>query len=262
MLRDISILLPAGLALSLALMLVAWVMSRRMKNAGIVDVFWAGGFFPLVGVYAFFAGGDPSRRLLIAFMVSLWSLRLATHLYFRVTGSPREDARYTRLREKWGPDANRKMFSFFLLQGVLQTVLSIPFLVICTNGTTPLKLIEWAGFIVWLGAFVGETVADWQLSQFKSDPDHHGRICREGLWRFSRHPNYFFELMVWVGWFITGLTGWGGLAMIFAPLLMWHFLTKLTGIPATEEQAIRSKGEAYRRYQETTNKFLPWFPRE
>jgi len=260
--RDILILLPVGFVLSIAMMLAAWVLARRMKNAGVVDVFWAGGFYVLVMVYAFFSSGDPLRRLLIAFMVSLWSLRLGVHLYFRVSESTKEDVRYTRLREKWGAGADRKMFSFFLLQGALQTVLSIPFLVICTNATTHLKFIEWAGALVWLVGLVGESVADWQLAQFKSDPDHSGATFREGLWRFSRHPNYFFELLVWVGWFITGLASWWGWLMFFAPLLMWHFLTKVTGIPATEEAAVRSKGEDYRHYQQTTSKFLPWFPKE
>jgi steroid 5-alpha reductase family enzyme len=260
--RDLMLLLPLGLVLSLALMLVTWVVAKRLRNAGVVDVSWAGGFCLLVVVYALFAGGDPLRRLLIAFMVALWSLRLATHLFFRVSDSPKEDARYTRLRERWGADADRRMFGFFLFQGLLQFVLSIPFLVICLNRTPELRWVEWLGFVLWMVGLAGETAADWQLARFKSDPDNHGRTFQDGLWRLSRHPNYFFELVVWTAWFITGLAWVWGWLMVFAPLLMWHFLLKVTGIPATEQEALRTKGEEYRRYQQTTNMLVPWFPKE
>ncbi len=262
MLRDLLILFPVGMVLSVTLMLATWIVAQRRRNAGIVDISWAGGFYLLTVVYALFAGGDSVRRLLIACMVALWSVRLATHLFFRLTSTKKEDARYTRLREKWGADAERKMFWFFILQGVMQAVLSIPFLVICSNRTTELKGVEGLGFLLWLGGLVGETLADWQLTRFKSNPDNRGRTCMEGLWRLSRHPNYFFELVVWVGYFVFGLASPWGWAMGFAPLMMWHFLTRVTGIPATEEEALRTKGEEYRRYQQTTNKFVPWFPKD
>ena len=254
-------LFSIGFALAVALMAGIWFVAVRIKNAGIVDIAWAGGFYGLTVLYALCANGYPPRRFLITAMVAGWSLRLTAHLYFRVMGKhPREDGRYAKLRETWGADFDRRLLWFFQLQAGLLAVLSVPFLLACVNRATNLTWIEGVGFCVWLVGVAGETVADLQLNRFKADPENRGLTCMVGLWRYSRHPNYFFEWLVWVGFFLFALgSPWGWLT-IYCPALMLHFLVRVTGIPATEAEALRTKGEAYRRYQQTTSKFVPWFP--
>jgi steroid 5-alpha reductase family enzyme len=120
---------------------------------------------------------------------------------------------------------------------------------------------DWLGFSVWLVAILGESLADRQLAAFKADPSNRGKVCSAGLWKFSRHPNYFFEWLVWVALFLFALPAPWGWTTIFAPALMLFFLLRVTGIPYTEQQSLRSRGEAYRSYQRTTSAFVPWFPK-
>jgi steroid 5-alpha reductase family enzyme len=167
-----------------------------------------------------------------------------------------------QLRREWGGNLPLKFLVFFQAQALLAMVLSAPFLLAALNPEARLSGFEYAGAALWAVAFVGELTADWQLARFKSDPASRGRTCRVGLWRYSRHPNYFFEWLIWVGFatFAMGSPyGWAGLV---SPLLMLFFLFRVTGIPATEAQALRSRGEDYRRYQRTTSAFVPWLRKE
>jgi steroid 5-alpha reductase family enzyme len=244
------------------MMAVVWVVALRIRNAGIVDIAWAAGFTPLALLYAALGPGYAPRRLLIAAMVSAWSLRLAGYLYFRVMGHhPVEDGRYQQLREEWAPHANRRFFWFFQFQAALDVLQSLPVLLASLNPAPLIHPLEWAGFGLWCLALTGETTADWQLQRFKAEPAHRGRVCDVGLWHYSRHPNYFFEWLVWCAYFLFALASPWGLLTIFCPLLMLYFLFKVTGIPMTEQQSVRSKGEAYREYQRTTSAFVPWFRR-
>ncbi|MGV3757502.1 MAG: DUF1295 domain-containing protein [Verrucomicrobiota bacterium] len=263
MLSEFLTLLTVAFTLCVMLMAFIWWLSVRIKNAGIVDIAWAAGFSVVAVLYGLLAHGDGTRRWLITSMAALWSLRLGGYLYFRVMGHhPVEDRRYAQLRLEWGAKADRKMFWFFQLQGALQLVLSLPFLLAALNPEPQVKLIEWGGFTVWLLALTGESVADAQLKQFKENPANKGGVCQVGLWRYSRHPNYFFEWLIWVGFFLFACGSPWGWVTFFCPLLMWHFLLKVTGIPMTEELAVKTKGEPYREYQRTTNKFVPWFPKK
>jgi steroid 5-alpha reductase family enzyme len=200
-------------------------------------------------------------------MVVLWSLRLAIHLLVRVASHhPVEDVRYARLREEWGGRADFKMFRFFQLQGALQVVLSLPVAIIDRDATEPgefhgMGVSGIAGLAIWLIGLAGESIADRQLAGFRSNPQNKGRVCQAGLWKYSRHPNYFFEWLIWVGYAVFALgspMGWLGLV---APALMLHFLVNVTGVPMTEELSVKSKGDAYREYQRTTSAFVPWFPK-
>ena len=156
------------------------------------------------------------------------------------------------------------MFGFFLLQGALQVVLSLPWLLVVLD-TTPaqrftLGPLAWLGAAIWLVGLVGESIADRQLAKFRADPANQGKVCQAGLWNFSRHPNYFFEWLIWVAFFVFALASpWGWLAIV-GPASILYLLLRVTGIPMTEEQSLRSRGDAYRRYQKTTSAFLPWFP--
>src|SRR6185436_16328621 len=154
---------------SVTLMVVIWRIGVRIRNFGIVDIAWSAGFSVLAVMSSLLSNGYGPRRALITAMAAFWSLRLGAHLYFRVMKHhPIEDSRYAKLREEWGTETNRKMFWFFQLQAGSQVILSAPFLLVCLNPRPGLKLIEWLGFVVWLIALAGESLADPQLKQFKT----------------------------------------------------------------------------------------------
>jgi steroid 5-alpha reductase family enzyme len=257
-------------------MAVTFAVARRLRNFGIVDVVWSLGFTPLVGLYAGLAAlraYDPKldrvedwnwpAALTLAALVTGWSLRLALHLFVRVRSHhPVEDVRYARLREEWGALADRKMAGFFQLQGALQVVLSLPWLLTILDQQTAwefrLTWLNWLGTALWAIGLLGEAIADRQLAAFRANPANKGKVCQVGLWSHSRHPNYFFEWLVWVGYAVFALSApWGWLGLL-APALMWHFLVNVTGIPMTEELSVKSKGNAYRDYQRSTSAFVPW----
>jgi steroid 5-alpha reductase family enzyme len=240
-----------------------WAWHLRLKNAGLVDPGWSAGLGLIALLYAALGPGWAPRRAAVAAMGLLWSVRLTAHLAARMRGKP-EEGRYRALRADWetaGHDVPRRFLFFFLFQGLLDVFLSLPMLLAVLNPVLRFSAWEVAGAAIWLVAIAGESAADAQLERFKADPANRTRTCDAGLWRFSRHPNYFFEWLVWVAWLVFALgSPWGALA-ILCPAVMLFFLLRVTGIPATEEQAIRSRGEAYRRYQRTTSAFVPWFPK-
>jgi steroid 5-alpha reductase family enzyme len=243
-------------------MAAVFLVSLRIRNFSIVDIAWSAIFTPLALLYATLAQGYGPRRALIATMVTLWSLRLAGHLYARVSSlHPEEEGRYVQLRHEWAAHLNARFFRFFQLQGLVAALLSVPFLLACADRRPAFGPFEIAGAALFVVALAGEAVADRQLAAFKADPRSRGRTCRAGLWRYSRHPNYFFEWLVWVAYSVFAWPSPGGWATLFCPLLMLHFLIRVTGIRMTEEQALRSRGDDYRDYQRTTSAFLPWFPR-
>lgn len=239
-----------------------YFFARRIDNYGMVDVAWSYAFAPVAWFYAGAGPGWLPRRLLVAALVTLWAARLGTHLLRRVAGHhPVEDGRYVQLRRDWAGNFAPKMFGFFQLQAGSIVLLALPFLLPAVNVAPAFSALELAGTALWLLALAGETTADAQLAAFKRDPARRGRVCDVGLWRYSRHPNYFFEWLVWVAYALFALgSPWGALALV-APASILFLLLRVTGIPLTEEQSLRSKGDAYRRYQQTTSAFVPWFPR-
>ena len=253
-----------GLGINAAVLLMAliWVVCRRLNNAGYVDVAWAYGFALVTGLYVALGAGAPLRKAIIATMAVMWSLRLGTHLLIRVTRHhPKEDERYAALREQFPKRVWLMFFGFFLLQAILVGLLSTPFAVACANKSPTLHAWEIAGAALWLLAFAGEALADHQLNVFRSNPANKGKVCDAGLWRYSRHPNYFFEWIIWVAFFLFALGTPGGWATFYSPLLMLYFLTKVTGIPPAEAQSLKSRGDAYRDYQRRTSVFIPWKPK-
>ena len=144
---------------------------------------------------------------------------------------------------------------------MLCIVLGVPFLLAAENRGPAFSLLEYAALVLWVVAIAGEIAADVQLNAFKSNPANRGKTCRAGLWNYSRHPNYFCEWLIWVCFSLFALDSTYGYLALISPALMLYFLFKVTGIPATEAQALRTRGEEYRRYQQTTSAFVPWFPR-
>ena len=274
-------LMIAAFLTTTLMMFVIWLVSERIGNAGIVDVAWGFGFAVVALVdtaLAYMHGwGNFSRSALILIMVAFWSLRLGFFLAFRFKRMwPEEDGRYKKYRQDWGDRASLGLFLAFEMQAVLLASLTLPFALALTNANQQISGFEIAGFVIWLVAFVCETISDQQLEGFKSRRRESGhanhvkqvdqvnevsQVCQVGFWNYSRHPNYFFEWLVWLAFFCFSLGSPGGIYTIYCPLLMLFFLTKVTGVKATEEQAVRSKGQAYIDYQRTTSAFVPWFKR-
>ena len=257
---EVAALAAWGAALVVAVMVTAWIVHLRQNNAGIVDVAWSANLAFLAILYGAIGSGLSERRVLVALMGGIAGFRLAVHIHRRAHGKP-EDGRYTTLRKEWGGHIALKFLFFFLFQGALDLFLGIPFLLAAVNPAPRIFPLEWAGVAIWLVAIVGETSADRALERFKADPQHRGKTCREGLWKYSRHPNYFFEWLVWIAYAVFALASpWGWIALL-CPALMLYFLLRVTGIPATETQALKSRGQDYREYQRTTSAFVPWRPK-
>ena len=243
-------------------MFVLWLIHFPIRNAAIVDFGWGFNLAVLGIGYALLGGGFRTRELLLGCMAGVWGLRLAFYLLFtRIVGGHPEEGRYQELRRAWKTNLGIKFLAFFQFQALLCVILSVPFLAAAINPSPAIHWLEWLGVSLWLIAICGEAAADSQLTSFKARGSNRGRTCQVGLWRYSRHPNYFFEWLIWIS-FATfasaspyGFLGW------ISPALILYFLLKVTGIPATEAQALRSRGDEYRRYQQSTNAFIPWFPK-
>lgn len=256
---DAFTMLGASFTLIMAVMIALWVIYLFQRNAGIVDIGWALGFLLAAWSYFYFGSADLLKMMIITVMATLWAGRLLAHLYLRYEAT-KEDPRYTTMREKWGGDPTDMLFlMMFIFQGVLVVIISIPFFLVDFGSSSIWSQWEFLGIAFWLVGLVGEGFADRQLASFIKEPQNRGQVCKKGLWRFSRHPNYFFEFMIWVGFFLFALPSDGGLLAIISPLLILLLLVKVSGIPLAEEQSLRSKGDAYREYQRTTSAFIPWF---
>ncbi len=244
----------AILAVALAML---WVRQLKSRDATSVDVAWSGGLAFLAAVYPWFVDGDVARRAFVGVLGGAWAFRLAWFLLTdRVLRAKGEDGRYRAMREALGAKANVFLFFFYQGQAAVAVVFSLPMLAAMRGGS----LGSWdvIGGLVWIVAVAGESVADRQLARFRGDPKNRGEVCSAGLWRYSRHPNYFFE---WVHWWTYVAIGRAAPLTWIGPAAMLLFLFRLTGIPYTERQAMRSRGERYREYQRTTSAFVPWFPR-
>lgn len=239
---------------------LAWVWQQRAANAGIVDVVWAFGLAGAALLIGATGSGAPLPRILLASLAGIWGLRLALHLLHRVR-SEGEDGRYAHLRQLWGA-APGKWFAMFQFQAILIALFSVPFIAVAANPDAGWRVCSLAGIALWLLAVAGESIADRQLARFRADPGNRGTACRAGLWRYSRHPNYFFE---WLHWFVYVLLAVGSPLAWLAwtgPLVMYGFLRWLSGIPFTEAQALRTRGEDYARYQRSTPMLIPWPPKD
>ena len=239
---------------------VIWCIQYRYGNAGIVDVAWpfiVGGMGLL---YALLGSAPGLPRALLVLLCGLWALRLGCYLGQRNLGQ-HEDSRYAQLKEKWGQQAQLKMWLFYLLQVVAAWLLSVSFLVIAFSQQTPAMIWCVLGLAIGLLGILGEGLADHQLKSFLTDPDNRGKVCDVGLWAYSRHPNYFFEIVHWAGYGVLAvasswwLFGWLGFVLITLLLL------KFSGIPTLENDS-SSKREGWDEYVNRTNLIIPGPPRK
>lgn len=256
----LSLVVSACLAMVL-LMTLLWSLHLWVRNASIADVGFCVGLIVTVLWYAQLASGDSARKMLVVVMASVYAGRLGLFILFNRILGKAEDGRYERLRDEWGATERIKMFAYFQLQAIAVAAFSLPFLVIIQNPRPPFGLEELAGFSLWLIAVCGEAIADRQLAQFRSKPWNHDRVCREGLWHYSRHPNYFFEWLHWWAYVVMAIGAPGWPLTLIGPAVMGWALLKISGIPLAERQALKTRGEEYREYQQTTNAFLPWWPK-
>lgn len=249
-----------GAVAMLVLFAVVWAICVRVGNYGFLDVTWTFGIGLLALVDGLSGGGNPLRRLAFTAVGVAWSVRLGVFVLRRVLRHhPQEDKRYASLRERWrGPGA---FLAFFELQALIAVVFSLPFWVADGTQNPSMSVLEWVGLGLAVVGIVGESVADGQAQDFKRRAATARRILDVGLWRYSRHPNYFFEAVVWIGlaMAVLGLP-WGWLC-IACPVLILYFLLRVTGIPLTEKHSLETHGEAYRAYQRRTSAFVPWVPK-
>lgn len=243
------------------LMLGLWVLQRRWNDATIVDVAWSGGVGGMALGLAYFSDGAIANRVILALVAGIWSLRLFIYLLLnRVVKRTGEDGRYRALREKWKEKASLYFLLFFQFQALLVVLFAIPFVPVAQNSLSLWSPWHIAGLSIATIAIGGEALADAQLAQWRSNSANKGKTCRQGLWNYSRHPNYFFE---WIHWWSYVFLAQGSpiwWIALWGPIIMWIFLFRVTGIPYTEEQALRSRSD-YALYQKTVSVFVPWFPR-
>lgn len=256
---SLPVLVLGGWAAAALVMTAVWLVQRRTRNAGLVDVAWSFATALLGGIFALAADGAWPRRVAVATLALLWGVRLGAHLWIRVAAEA-EDGRHAQMRRDWGASADRNLLVFFQVQALWATLFALPMLAAGRN-PAPWGALDFAGVAIWLIGLGGEAIADRQLAAFRADAANRGRVCQIGLWRYSRHPNYFFEWLHWWGYVVLA----AGAPLWWLPLVgvtaMGYFITRVTGIPPTEAQAIRTRGEAYRVYQRTTSAFVPWPPR-
>lgn len=258
---ELPLVLLSSAGAIVALMVVTWVVSVVIKDASIVDIIWGAGFV-LVAWVAFFTGdGYDGRKWLITLLASAWGLRLSTYLYIRNHGKG-EDYRYQAMRRHWGPRFPIiSLFTVFGLQGVLMFVISMPLQVAQLSGTpeslTWVDYLGAAAFTIGLGF---EAVGDFQLARFKADPANAGKVMNRGLWRYTRHPNYFGDAVLWWGLFLIAAARPANLVVIFSPIIMTVLLTRVSGVPLLE-RSLAKRREGYADYIARTSSFVPLPPR-
>ena len=244
----------------LCIMVATWMLSLVLKNASIVDIVWGLGFAITSWVLAITIDGDSTRQILLAVMVGSWGLRLGGYLAKRNIGHG-EDWRYKAMRKKKGARFGLvSLVTVFGLQGALMWVVSLPVMFgnsDATPGVGPLAVI---GVMVWAVGLSFEAVGDWQLVQFKKDPNNAGKVMQTGLWSLTRHPNYFGDALLWWGIGIVGAETGSGVIGFIGPVVMTVFLLRVSGVPMLERSLMKRR-EGYSEYAARTSSFIPRPPK-
>lgn len=234
-----------------------FVISLLKKRNDLADIAWGLGYIVL-STFLIWFNGWSARLGLMLILVTLWGLRLATHIYWRNRGK-KEDFRYKKWRQEWKYFYLRSFFQVYFLQGILLLLIASPIILTSAAPGGPLHWLDWGGVGIWSLGFFFEAVGDYQLSQFKKNPENKGKVMRSGLWQYTRHPNYFGEVTLWWGIFLIGLSsgyGWWG---IIGPLTITFLILKVSGIPMLEKKYEGNKD--FEDYKKRTSVFFPWFPK-
>jgi len=252
-------LIISYLAISISMVLLWW-WQQKSRRASVVDVAWTFGVASFSIVQLLLVPTDLlTRHWLVALMIGIWGGRLGITLLIRIIKLP-EDGRYRKLHQQWKSSYNKKMFWFFQFQAFGCILFVFPFAMIA-QAKGVLGILDYIGVGVWVIGITGGLVADKQLTRFRLRENNQDIVCKEGLWRYSRHPNYFFEWIHWCSYVFMGWNAPFGFLLIMTPLVMLYLLLRVTGIPTSEKQALASRGEAYRQYQLETSSFVPLPPR-
>ena len=251
-----------NLAAAASMMICGWLFSLIYKNVSLVDSLWGMGFVLIAWITCFFSDGYSGRKILIVALTTVWGLRLSAYLSWRNWGKG-EDPRYGAWRKASGERFwIVSLFKVFLLQALFLWVIALA-IQYGLLSPTPVHLtwLDFLGFGIWMIGFVFESVGDWQLARFKADPANKGKVMDRGLWRYSRHPNYFGECLIWWGIFLivfsTPTSGW----TVVSPIILTAVLLKMTGVPLTEQTIVKTR-PGYRAYIRRTSAFFPWFPKK
>lgn len=240
-----------------------WWVAKEIDNWSIVDAFWAY-FFGILGIHHLLTHSFHlnNSSVILTLLVIIWSLRLGTHLALRIFGNlHHEDGRYVKMRQQWAKDLNYQMFQFYMIQALVLSVLCTPFISSYLYTDKSLLPIHWLGIAVTVIGLVGEFVADRQLKIFKATAVE-GAVCNTGLWAWTRHPNYFFEWIVWVGFALLSYNNdYYAIPGIFCAGFMYYLLTRVSGVSMTEKHLSASKGSHYKIYQSTVPAFWPKKPK-
>ena len=252
-------ILVINLALIAGLMTVLWLVSLRIRNVSIVDVFWGLGFVLVSWTTCLLTDAVSTRRWVIVATATLWGTRLAAYLAWRNIGKP-EDYRYAAMRDRY---ADRFVWMsavlVFGLQGLLMWIVSWP-LQFGPQSAAPLNWLDLLGIVVWSLGWLFETVGDWQLARFKRQPQHVGKVMDQGLWRYTRHPNYFGDFLVWWGFFLMALASVAPWWTMISPLIMSVLLMRVSGVTLLERN-LQMRRPSYAAYMRRTSAFFPWPPR-
>jgi steroid 5-alpha reductase family enzyme len=254
-----NVALASALVLA-GLMFGSWLVSLLRRDASLADIVWGLGFVAVAWTSLLVAGSRSDRAWALSGLTTIWGLRLASYLLWRKWGQG-EDPRYAELRQRGGKRFWLKsLWIVFGLQGLLIWLVSLPVQRAIARGQ-PLGPLDAVGILLWVIGFLFESIGDWQLARFKADPAHAGRVCDRGLWRYTRHPNYFGDFLVWWGLWLLSAMGGAGLWTILSPLVMSWLLLRVSGVALTERR-LAERSEAYRLYMQRTSAFFPWPPRE
>lgn len=234
-----------------------WLIYLWQRNPSIVDVGWATGLTIMGLMHSVSSDTSASGAMLTAALVLLWGIRLGGYLFWTRIRLGRRDPRYEQLHSVEAGSPSLRVLFHYLLQACFQAIVGIP-LIFCVQTSVISSAWVITGLVLWFVGYVCSIVADAQLHRFRSDPANSGEVCQAGLWNYSRHPNYFFEILLWTGFAFLGLPvklGWLGL---ISPLMLVFTMARITG-PISEQQSLKSKPDGYRRYRETTSMIVPWF---
>jgi len=246
--------------LGFGLALAAYLLALKLRLYAVVDTVWAGGLG--LGALAYYLAADPGtlRGAVALAVMMFWSARLTLHLLRDRLLRGQEDPRYAALAAHWGERAKFRFLFVFLAQIPLAGLFLFPYALAVDHVAPAWRWMDSFGLLIALTALAGEMMADKQLARFRASPHNAGKVCRQGLWHYSRHPNYFFEWLHWLCYVAFAMGAPLGWWAMLGPVMMYVFLRYVTGIPFAERSSIRSRGEAYRDYQKTTNAFFPWRP--
>ena len=255
----INLILYSAIAIFLY-MTIIFVIALIKKDNSVVDIAWGLGFIMVAILTFFLQKGFFFRQVLVVVLVMIWGIRLATHIAVRNRGRG-EDFRYAQWRRDWGKwFLPRSFFQIFMLQGLLLLIIAYPIILINHSSETRISLSDIVGIILWLVGFFFEATGDYQLFKFKQIKENRGKIMTQGVWQYTRHPNYFGETMIWWGTFCIALSVQNGWTAIISPLLITFLLLRVSGVVMLEKKYAKNK--EFEEYARRTSAFIPWFPKK